>query len=324
MTPGSDAVSPLLSVRNLSVEFATGHGWDRVVDGVSFDLGRGETVGIVGESGSGKSVTCLALTGLIPSSGRVPSGSVSLDGLELLRLNERQLEDVRGRDVAMIFQEPMTSLNPAFTVGQQIAEMVRRHKEVGRQASMARAVDMLKRVGIANAAARANEYPYQFSGGMLQRVMIAMALACDPKVLIADEPTTALDVTIQAQVLDLLREVQAEAGMSLIFITHDLGVVADICGSRRGDVRRSTRRDCAGRRSLPPSGPSVHRGLVGSNATDRHARAPTRFDSRVHSACIAATAGLRVSPPLSLRNRGLQAGRDSARPTARGPRDRAA
>ncbi len=220
----------LVTVRDLSVEFATGHGWERVVNGVSFEVNRGETLGIVGESGSGKSVTCLAMTGLIPTpGGRVAKGSVTLDGQELIGLEQRKLEDIRGDDVGMIFQEPMTSLNPAFTVGQQIAEMVRRHRGVSKGAAMARAVEMLKRVGIPNATQRAKEYPYQFSGGMRQRVMIAMALACDPKLLIADEPTTALDVTIQAQVLDLLREMQAEFGMSLIFITHDLGVVADIC-----------------------------------------------------------------------------------------------
>jgi peptide/nickel transport system ATP-binding protein len=220
----------LVTVRDLAVEFATDYGWERVVNGVSFDVRRGETLGIVGESGSGKSVTCLAMTGLIPTpGGRVAHGSVMLDGQELVGLDQRQLEDIRGDDVGMIFQEPMTSLNPAFTVGQQIAEMVRRHRGGSKDAAMARAVEMLQRVGIPNAKQRAREYPYQFSGGMRQRVMIAMALACDPKLLIADEPTTALDVTIQAQVLDLLREMQAEFGMSLIFITHDLGVVADIC-----------------------------------------------------------------------------------------------
>ena len=220
----------LVTVRDLSVEFATGHGWERVVNGVSFEVNRGETLGIVGESGSGKSVTCLAMTGLIPTpGGRVAKGSVTLDGHELIGLEQRKLEDIRGDDIGMIFQEPMTSLNPAFTVGQQIAEMVRRHRGVSKGAAMARAVEMLERVGIPDATQRAEEYPHQFSGGMRQRVMIAMALACDPKLLIADEPTTALDVTIQAQVLDLLREMQAEFGMSLIFITHDLGVVADIC-----------------------------------------------------------------------------------------------
>ncbi len=222
--------APLVTVRDVSGVFATDHGWERVVNGVSFDVGRGETLGIVGESGSGKSVTCLAMTGLIPTpGGRVATGSVMLDGQELVGLSQKRLEDIRGDDIGMIFQEPMTSLNPAFTVGHQIAEMVRRHRGVSRAAANDRAVEMLRRVGIPNALQRSKEFPYQFSGGMRQRVMIAMALACDPKLLIADEPTTALDVTIQAQVLDLLREMQAEFGMSLIFITHDLGVVADIC-----------------------------------------------------------------------------------------------
>jgi peptide/nickel transport system ATP-binding protein len=221
---------PLLSVRDLVVEFYSDRGWERVVNGVSFDVAEGETLGIVGESGSGKSVTCMALTGLIPMPpGRIAGGSVLLEGRELVGLSGKSLESIRGAQIANIFQEPMTSLNPAFTVGEQIAEMVRLHKQQNKTDAWETAVAMLDRVGIPNARGRATEYPHQFSGGMRQRVMIAMAVSCQPKLLIADEPTTALDVTIQAQVLDLLKDMQQEFKMSVIFITHDLGVVANIC-----------------------------------------------------------------------------------------------
>ena len=226
----SAETAPLLEVENLSVEFATDRGWERVVNDVSFTVGRGEVLGIVGESGSGKSVTCLAVTGLIPQPpGRIAGGSVRFDGLELIGLSTKSLEDLRGDEISMIFQEPMTSLNPAYTVGDQISEVVKRHKGLNRKQGLDHAVDMLGRVGIPNPRARVKEYPYQFSGGMRQRVMIAIALACEPKLVIADEPSTALDVTVQAQVLNLLRDMQDEFHMSLIFITHDLGVVADIC-----------------------------------------------------------------------------------------------
>jgi peptide/nickel transport system ATP-binding protein len=224
-----DAASALV-VDGLEVQFATDRGWATVVDDVSFSVAARETVGLVGESGSGKSVTCLAAMGLVPTPpGRITRGSIVLEGVELLRLPKRRLEDIRGDEIAMIFQEPMTSLNPAFTVGDQIAETVRRHRSVSRRKARARAVEMLSLVGIPNAERRVRSYPHEFSGGMRQRVMIAMALSCDPKVLIADEPTTALDVTIQAQVVELLRATQREFGMALLLVTHDLGVVADLC-----------------------------------------------------------------------------------------------
>ncbi len=229
-TAGRRVEAPLLAVEGLCIDFATDNGWVRVVEDVTFEVGRSETVGLVGESGSGKTVTSLAIMGLIPTPpGRVSAGRVDLDGVELSALGDRQLEDVRGDDVAMVFQEPMTSLNPAFTVGDQIAETVRRHRRSGRRAAKARAVEVLDAVGIPNAAARARSYPHELSGGMRQRAMIAMALSCEPKLLIADEPTTALDVTIQAQVLDLFRSLGDELGLSVLFVTHDLGVVADIC-----------------------------------------------------------------------------------------------
>jgi peptide/nickel transport system ATP-binding protein len=222
--------SRLLEVEALSVAFATDHGWTRVVDNVTFNLDRGETLGLVGESGSGKSVTAMAVMGLIPEPpGRVESGTITLAGEELTALSERELQDRRGAVVSMVFQEPMTSLNPAFTVGEQVAETVRRHQGVRRRAAMDRAAEMLDLVGIPDARRRLHSYPHEYSGGMRQRAMIAMALACDPKLLIADEPTTALDVTIQAQVLDLLRDLRREFDMAILFVTHDLGVVADIC-----------------------------------------------------------------------------------------------
>ncbi len=222
--------SELLRVTDLSVEFYTDQGWERVVKDVSFTVHAGETLGLVGESGSGKSVTSMALTRLIPMPpGRIASGSVVLDGNELVGLSSSGMNDIRGAQVANIFQEPMSSLNPAYTVGEQIAEMVRYHEKSSKKAAWARAEEMLERVGIPNAKLRAKEYPHQFSGGMRQRVMIAIAMSCTPKLLIADEPTTALDVTIQAQVLDLIKDMQNEFGMSVIFITHDLGVVAQVC-----------------------------------------------------------------------------------------------
>jgi peptide/nickel transport system ATP-binding protein len=220
----------VLVVDGLEVQFATDQGWVTVVEDVSFAVPAGSTVGIVGESGSGKSVTSLAIMGLIPSPpGRITGGRVLLDGTDLLGKRESELSAIRGNRMAMIFQEPMTSLNPAYTVGDQIGETVRRHRRVSRRAATDRAVEVMDLVGIPNARTRIRSYPHEFSGGMRQRVMIAMALACEPSLLIADEPTTALDVTIQAQILDLLRAMQDRLGMAILFITHDLGVVADIC-----------------------------------------------------------------------------------------------
>ncbi|MGI9334272.1 MAG: ABC transporter ATP-binding protein [Gammaproteobacteria bacterium] len=221
-------MSTLLSVRDLCTEFRTEDGQFAAVDGVSFDLAAGEVLGIVGESGSGKSVTALSILGLIPSPpGRVTHGEIVFEGVDLLHLRERQMRAVRGADISMIFQEPMTSLNPVFTVGDQIVETIRHHENVGAAAARARAVELLELVGIPSPRERLSDYPHQLSGGMRQRVMIAIALSCRPKLLLADEPTTALDVTIQAQILDLLRRLQAELGMAVILITHDLGVVAE-------------------------------------------------------------------------------------------------
>jgi oligopeptide/dipeptide ABC transporter ATP-binding protein len=221
-------VAPLLSVRGLRTTFRTDEGEFAAIDDVSFDLGEGEVLGIVGESGSGKSVTALSLLRLIPSPpGRIAGGEVLFEGRDLLTLSERRMREIRGAAISMIFQEPMTSLNPVFTVGDQIVETIRYHERIGQQAAVRRALDLLGEVGIPSPAQRLNEYPHQLSGGMRQRVMIAIALSCNPRLLLADEPTTALDVTIQAQILELLRSLQERFGMAVILITHDLGVVAE-------------------------------------------------------------------------------------------------
>jgi len=220
---------PLLCVEDLRVEFWTSRGTVYAVNGVSFDIGPGQTIGIVGESGSGKSVTSLALLGILARAGRVTGGRAMFDGRDLLALSDDELRKIRGREIAMIFQDPMTSLNPVLTVGRQIREALETHFGMEEDEANRHAADLLDQVGIPSARQRLGDYPHQFSGGMRQRAMIAMALACEPKLLIADEPTTALDVTIQAQILDLLREIVAEKNTALILITHDLGVVAGMC-----------------------------------------------------------------------------------------------
>jgi oligopeptide/dipeptide ABC transporter ATP-binding protein len=217
----------LLDVQELETVFDTSEGVARAVDRVSFHVDEGETVGIVGESGCGKSVTALSVMRLVQSPpGRIAGGRVLFDGRDLLQLSEAEMRRVRGDDIAMIFQEPMTSLNPVFTVGDQVAEAIRLHRRVGKREAWSEAVRMLDEVEIPNAAERARDYPHQLSGGMRQRVMIAMALSCNPRLLIADEPTTALDVTIQAQILTLLASLKQRLGMAMMLITHDLGVVA--------------------------------------------------------------------------------------------------
>ena len=214
--------APLLSVRDLSVAF----GRNTVVEGVSFDLAPGEILGVVGESGSGKSVTALSIMRLIPAPGRV-TGRIDFAGQDLMALPEARMREIRGRDIAMIFQEPMTSLNPVFTCGDQVMEALVHHRGLDRAGARAEALKLLKLVEIPSAERRLDDYPHQLSGGMRQRVMIAMALSCSPKLLLADEPTTALDVTIQAQILDLLRDLRREFGMAIVVITHNMGVIAE-------------------------------------------------------------------------------------------------
>ncbi|MEY9966297.1 peptide/nickel transport system ATP-binding protein [Streptacidiphilus sp. MAP12-16] len=220
--------SSFLEVRDLRVHFPTEDGLVKSVDGVSFSLEKGKTLGIVGESGSGKSVTSLALLGLHKGSRAQVSGEIWVDGDELVALPEAEMRSLRGNKVSMIFQDPLSALHPFFTVGSQIAEAYQVHHKVSKKEALVRAVDMLKRVGIPQPERRAKSYPHEFSGGMRQRAMIAMSLVCDPELLIADEPTTALDVTVQAQILDLIRDLQEEFGSAVIIITHDLGVVAEI------------------------------------------------------------------------------------------------
>ena len=217
----------LLSVKNLSTEFPVKKGIVKAVEDVSFDVDAGEILAIVGESGSGKSVTSLSVMGLLAEPGHVAGGSMEFEGKDLVTLSEREYRELRGNDMAMIFQEPMTSLNPVYRIGNQIVEAIRTHEKVGKKEARERAIDLLRKVGIPSPEKRIDDYPHQMSGGMRQRVMIAMALACNPKLLIADEPTTALDVTIQAQILDLLRRLRDETGMAVLLITHDLGVVSE-------------------------------------------------------------------------------------------------
>ena len=217
----------LLSVKNLSTEFPVKKGIVKAVEDVSFDVDAGEILAIVGDSGSGKSVTSLSVMGLLAEPGHVAGGSMEFEGKDLVTLSEREYRELRGNDMAMIFQEPMTSLNPVYRVGKQIVEAIRTHENVSKKEARERAIDMLRKVGIPSPEKRIDDYPHQMSGGMRQRVMIAMALACNPKLLIADEPTTALDVTIQAQILDLLRRLRDDTGMAVLLITHDLGVVSE-------------------------------------------------------------------------------------------------
>ncbi len=220
--------APILSVRELRTSFFSQRGEVQAVRGVSFDVAAGEILGIVGESGSGKSITCMSILRLLKSSGRILGGQALFDGRDLFGLDEEAMRDLRGNDIAVIFQDPMTSLNPTLSVGEQVIETIMRHRQIGRAQARARAIELFELVRIPAAETRLKSYPHEFSGGMRQRVMIAMALSCDPKLLIADEPTTALDVTIQRQILLLLKELQTRLGMAVILITHDLGVIAEI------------------------------------------------------------------------------------------------
>ena len=230
MHPAARTTEPLLAVRDLAVTFVRrGEESFKAVDGISFDVRPGQTVGLVGESGCGKSVTSLALMGLLPRRGNIVEGAAIFDGEDLLQLSPGQLRDRRGSEIAMIFQDPLSSLNPVVQIGRQVTEVMERHQGLSRKEAVPKAADLLERVGIPDPRARLSNYPHQLSGGMRQRALIAMALACKPRLLIADEPTTALDVTIQAQILALLKELVVETGTALVMITHDLGVVAGLC-----------------------------------------------------------------------------------------------
>jgi oligopeptide/dipeptide ABC transporter ATP-binding protein len=255
---------PLLEVRDLHTSFATRDGVVRAVDGISFDVDRGEIMGIVGESGCGKSVTSLSVMRLVPPPGRIESGSITFEGRNLLELRPEQMRSIRGQQLAMIFQQPTSSLNPVWDVGRQIGETLEIHKNMRRREARLRALELLRLVGIPDPERRLKSYPHELSGGMAQRVMIAMALACEPDLLIADEPTTALDVTIQAQILDLLRKLRDELGTAIVLITHDLGVVAEMCDRvavmYAGEIVEQTD---VGRLFRDPRHPYT-RGLIGS------------------------------------------------------------
>ena len=237
----------ILEVKDLEISFATYAGKVQAIRNVNFDLYQGETLAIVGESGSGKSVTTRSIMGLLANNAIVENGEILFNGSDILKKSEKEMQKIRGKEIAMIFQDPMTSLNPVLKIGDQIMEGLIQHLKLSKAEAKTRAIDILKKTGISRAEALVNEYPFQLSGGMRQRVMIAMALVCNPKVLIADEPTTALDVTIQAQILDLMRKLKEEIGTSILFITHDLGVVAEMCDDvvvmycgkivEKGDVR---------------------------------------------------------------------------------------
>ena len=223
-----DQKEKILEVVDLNISFQTNNGKVHAVRGVSFDLYKGETLAIVGESGSGKSVCTKGIMGIIASNGEYSSGSILFDGKDIVKMNEKELQQIRGKKIAMIFQDPMTSLNPVMTIGKQIAEGIIKHQGLSKQEAKEKAIELIDLVGISNPKERYRQYPHQFSGGMRQRIVIAIALACNPEVLICDEPTTALDVTIQAQILELINTLQKKTGVSVIFITHDLGVVANV------------------------------------------------------------------------------------------------
>ena len=260
---------PLLTVTDLRTHFHTRHGVYRAVDGASFSIERGETLGIVGESGSGKSVTCYSIMGLVPQPpGRIEGGSAMFDGVDLLRCPPAVARSIRGKRVSMIFQDPMTSLNPFMRISEQVIEPLMIHGGVTRREALRRALEMLEAVGINDAAQRINHHPHEFSGGMRQRVMIAMALVTRPELLIADEPTTALDVTVQAQILELIRREQRELGMAVIFVTHDLGIVAGLCDKVQvmyaGRIVESADTETLYRSPLHPYTRALQRSIPGS------------------------------------------------------------
>ena len=292
----------ILQIKDLKTQFFTQDGVVRAVDGVSFDVGVGETLAIVGESGCGKSVTALSILRLIQKeTGRIVEGSVLFDGRDLTKLSEEEMRSIRGHEISMIFQEPMTSLNPVLTIGTQIAENVVRHKGVSWQEARERAKEMLELVRIADPERRLDEYPHQMSGGMRQRVMIAIALSCDPKVLIADEPTTALDVTIQAQILDLMIELKEKIDAAIVMITHDLGVVADVA-DRVAVMYAGRIVETGGVEEVydtprhPPA--PLHRRAHALHPDRRRGRDPARSDPGRAAVAGSDPARLRVPPPL--------------------------
>ena len=303
----------LLEVDHLSVQFFTRRGRVQAVRDVSFSIARGETLGLVGESGSGKSVTAQALLGLIELPGRITEGDVRWKGQSLVHDAEPTLRRVRGHEIAMIFQDPMTSLNPLFTVGAQIAEVLRQHMGMSKKAARARAVELLDLVGIASPAQRAKQHPHEMSGGMRQRVLIAMALACEPQLLIADEPTTALDVTIQAQILELIAEIQSRLGLAVLLITHDLGVVAGLCDRVSVMYAGKLVELGARRRPVRPAPPPLHRRPAPLDPAPRRGAGAPRFDRRGAAGPRATAAGVPVPGPLRTGHRAMRRGDAASR-----------
>ena len=303
---------PLLRVRDLRVEFQLARGTLRAVDGVSFDVHPGEALGLVGESGSGKTVALRALVGLLPRAARITGGTVEIDGVDVTAASEDRRRELRGTTVSMIFQEPMTALNPVMRVGEQIAEAPLVRLGQSRREAKQRALELMRLVGIPDPARRAEAYPHELSGGMRQRVMIAIALSGDPRLILCDEPTTALDVTIQDQILKLLQQLQRELDVALVFVSHDLAVVAQTSPAGRRDVRGPDRRD--GRRGgrLPRAAASVHARPAALGARLRRGARDALLDSGRAARSRVAAARLPLPPALPVRADGLPRGRDPA------------
>ena len=300
----ANSTEPLLRVRHLTTEFVSADAPPaRAVEDVSFDVYPGQTLGLVGESGCGKTTTMLSIMRLLPSAGRITQGEVLFDDIDLLRITERQMRHYRWKEMAMVFQGAMNALNPVRTVGDQIAEAILLHEPIGREAADRRVIDLLDMVGIAKS--RKEQYPHQYSGGMRQRAMIAMALACRPRLLFADEPTTALDVMIQAQILELLEKIQRELGLAIVLVTHDLGVVAEIVRDGGGDVRRPGGGIRADRCGVQRAAASVHAALAGSLSRSQSAGRSTDVHSRLSPALERTAAGLSLRAALSREDRSV-------------------
>ena len=274
------ATDNVLEIKNLHTYFYTDGGVIKAVDGVDVELRRGATLGIVGESGSGKSVTSLSVMGLLTGTkGKIADGEILLDGDDIVKLTKEQQRKLRGSKISMIFQEPMTSLNPVMKIGDQVAECVLQHEKISKKEALKKAEDMLRKTGVPRVEHMMKEYPFQLSGGQRQRVMIAMALVCKPEILIADEPTTALDVTIQAQILDLMNQLKKETGTSILFITHDLGVVAEVCDDVARYVLRPRGRARRCKNNFRQSVPPVYEGTAGIDSETGRRRKRTEVDS---------------------------------------------
>ena len=312
---------PVLSVRNLGVEFVTRRSTLRAIDGISFDIAKGEVLGVVGESGAGKSVTGLAVIGLIDPPGRIAGGEIYLSGMRIDNLPPEQMRRIRGKRIGMIFQDPLTSLNPLYRIGDQLVETIKTHTNLSEQAARKRAIDLLAEVGIPAPEKRIDAYPHEFSGGMRQRVVIALAICAEPELIIADEPTTALDVSVQAQIISLIKRLGRDHGTAVMLVTHDMGVIAETSGPRRGDVFRPDRRNRpgAGRRAEPAA--SLCQGLDGRDPDAGGRRRAPGPDPRLDAAAFRHPAGLLVQSALRLRVRPLPdrtAGADPAWHAGRG------